>query len=68
MVIGRLLIQESLLPESQLSGIYRLVHQRLSDKAAAVTGTEEYENGYWTGTEVFYPGRELAEWRRRVLD
>src|SRR6185436_6434951 len=42
--------------------------QRLSNKATAVAGTEEYENGYWTGTEVFYPGRELAEWRRRILD
>src|SRR6185436_16219038 len=42
--------------------------QRLSNKATAVAGTDEYENGYWTGTEIFYPGRELAEWRRRILD
>jgi cellulose synthase operon protein C len=68
MVIGRLLIEEGLLPETNLTSIYRLVHQRLSNKAQAVFGTEEYEQGYWSGTEFFYPGRALAEWRRRLLD
>jgi Tfp pilus assembly protein PilF len=68
MVIGRLLIEEGLLPESNLNSIYRLVHQRLSNKATAVFGTEEYEEGYWSGTEFFYPARSLAEWRRRLLD
>jgi predicted Zn-dependent protease len=66
--IGRMLIEENLLPESALGGIYRTIHQRLSDIAASVFGTPEYENGYYTGTQFVYPARELAEWRKLLID
>jgi tetratricopeptide (TPR) repeat protein len=68
LAIGTLLIEESLLPESSLTGFYRLIHQRLSDIAAATSGTAEYENGYWSGSRFVYPARELAQWRRRLMD
>jgi hypothetical protein len=68
LAIGRLLIEENLLPENTLASIYRTMHQRLSDFASAVFGTSAYENGYYTGTEYFYPARELADWRKRFLD
>jgi len=68
LVIGRMLIEENLLSENALGGIYRGVHQRLSDLASAVFGTPAYENGYYTGGEFVYPARELAEWRKRVID
>jgi cellulose synthase operon protein C len=68
LAIGRLLIEESLLPENALGSVYRTIHQRLSDAAAAVFGTPEYENGYYNGTEFIYPARELADWRKRLLD
>lgn len=68
LAIGRLLIEESLLPESVLGGIYRTVHQRLSDVAAGVFGTPQYEDGFFNGTEFVYPARELADWRKRLLD
>ncbi|MCI0486123.1 MAG: hypothetical protein L0229_05935 [Blastocatellia bacterium] len=66
--VGRLLITENLLPATQLSGIYRVVHKRLSDVAAAVFGLPEYENGYWTGSDYVYPAQDLSYWRRRFLD
>ena len=68
LVIGRMLIEEGLLPESNLASIYRTMHQRISDLAASVLGTPAYENGFYTGSEYFYPGRELAEWRKRLTD
>lgn len=67
-VVGRMLIEESLLPDAQLASIYRTLHQRLADRAASVFGTSEYENGYYAGTEYVYPARELAEWRHRFVD
>jgi predicted Zn-dependent protease len=66
-VIGRMLIEEKLVPESMQASIYRMVHQRLSDIAAAVFGTAEYENGYYSGEEFVYPARQLGEWRRLLL-
>jgi len=68
LAIGRLLIEEGLLPENVLGGIYRTVHQRLSDVAAGVFGSPQYENGFFNGTEFIYPARELADWRKRLLD
>ena len=67
-VIGQLLIQEALLSEAALASVYRTVHQRLSDQAAAVFGTSEYDNGFYNGGEYVYPARALAEFRRRFLD
>jgi len=68
LVIGRMLIEEELLPESNLASLYRTMHQRFSDLAASVLGTPAYENGFYTGSEYFYPGRELAEWRKGLTD
>ncbi|HTF38140.1 MAG TPA: tetratricopeptide repeat protein, partial [Blastocatellia bacterium] len=68
LVIGRMLIEEDLLPESTLASIYRTMHQRISDLAAAVLGTPAYENGYYSGSEYIYPARELADWRKRLVD
>jgi Tfp pilus assembly protein PilF len=68
LIIGRMLIEENLLPENTLASIYRTMHQRLSDLAWAVIGTPQYENGYYSGTEFVYPARELADWRKRLID
>ncbi|HJZ67024.1 MAG TPA: tetratricopeptide repeat protein [Blastocatellia bacterium] len=68
LTIGRMLIEENLLPENTLGGIYRGVHQRLSDLASSVFGTPAYENGHYNGTEFVYPARELSEWRKRLID
>ena len=68
LVIGRLLIEEELFPEAALGAIYRTMHQRISDLASAVLGTPAYENGFYTGSEYFYPARELADWRKRLID
>jgi len=68
LAIGRLIVDEGLLPENTLGSIYRTVHQRLSDVAAAVMGTSEYENGFYNGTEYVYPARELADWRKGLVD
>ncbi|HET9533198.1 MAG TPA: hypothetical protein VFQ92_22780, partial [Blastocatellia bacterium] len=68
LVIARMIIDESLLPDPLLSGLYRLMHQRLSDLAAAVFGTSQYENGYYSGSEYIYPAQGLADFRRRLLD
>ena len=68
LIIGRMLIEEDLLPENTLASIYRTMHQRLSDLASAVIGTPQYENGYYSGTEFVYPARELAAWRKRLID
>ena len=68
LVIARLVIEEGLLPESVLGSIYRTEHQRLTNMAAAVFGTDEYENGYWNGVEYFYAPRALADWRRRFIN
>src|SRR5262249_29319917 len=66
--IGRMLIEEKLVPEPMQASIYRMVHQRLSDEAASVFGTPEYENGYYSGGQFVYPAKQLAEWRRKLLD
>jgi tetratricopeptide (TPR) repeat protein/lipopolysaccharide biosynthesis regulator YciM len=68
LVIGRMMIDESLMADSALAPVYRSMHQRLSDQAQAVFGTSQYENGYWNGTEFIYPAKELSEFRRRLLD
>jgi predicted Zn-dependent protease len=68
MIIGRMLIEESLLPENTLASIYRTMHQRISNLASAVLGTSAYENGYYSGGEFLYPARELAVWRKRLVD
>jgi predicted Zn-dependent protease len=68
LTVGRTLIAENLLPESSLAVIYRSMHQRLSDLAAAVFGTPEYEDGYFNGNDYVYPAKELADWRRRFVD
>ncbi|HEY7543670.1 MAG TPA: tetratricopeptide repeat protein [Blastocatellia bacterium] len=68
LAVGRMLIDENLLPESALTPVYRSVHQRLTAQAQSVFGTPEYENGYWNGTEYIYPAKELSEFRRRLLD
>lgn len=66
--VGQMIIEENLLPESALAGMYRAVHQRISDMAQSVFGTSRYEDGYWNGTEYFYPARELADFRRQLMD
>ena len=68
LVIGRMLIEEELLPENTLAGVYRTMHERFSNLAAAVLGTSAYENGYYVGSEYIYPARELADWRKRLTD
>jgi tetratricopeptide (TPR) repeat protein len=68
LTVGRMLIESNLLPEASLASIYRTMHQRLSDAAAAVFGTPEYEDGYFNGSEYVYPAKALADWRRRFLD
>ena len=68
MIIGRMLIEENLLPENTLASIYRTMHQRISDLASAVLRTPAYENGYYSGGEYLYPARELAVWRKRLVD
>ena len=68
MIVGRMLIEESLLPENMLASIYRTMHQRISNLASAVLGTPAYENGYNNGGEYIYPARELAVWRKRLVD
>ena len=68
LVIGRMLIEEELLPETTLASIYRTMHQRVSDLASGVLGTPAYENGFYSGSEYFYPARELADWRKRLID
>ncbi|MEW6211619.1 MAG: tetratricopeptide repeat protein [Acidobacteriota bacterium] len=68
LAIGRMLIDEKLLPESALGPVYRTVHQRLSAQAQAVFGTPQYYDGYWNGTEYIYPAKELSDFRRRLLD
>ncbi|HSB11064.1 MAG TPA: tetratricopeptide repeat protein [Blastocatellia bacterium] len=68
LTIGRMLIEETLLPEDTLASIYRTVHQRLSDLASAVFGTPEYENGYYSGGQYVYPARELADFRKLLID
>jgi predicted Zn-dependent protease len=68
LTIGRMLIEESLLPEASLASIYRTMHQRLSDAATAVFGTSEYEDGYFNGNQYIYPAKALADWRRRFVD
>jgi predicted Zn-dependent protease len=67
-VLARMLIDERLLPEVGLAPIYRTVHQRLSDTAAAVFGTDQYDNGFYNGDRWIYPTRELAEWRKIFVD
>ena len=67
-VIGRMLIEEGLLPEASLAGVYRTINQRITDMAASVFGTSEYDNGYFTGTDYFYPAQEMRDWRRRFVD
>jgi tetratricopeptide (TPR) repeat protein len=57
--VGKLLIDEDLLPEASLASIYRALHQRFSDQAAATFGTSGYEYG---------PARQLADFRRRFVD
>lgn len=57
--IGQLLIDENLLPEAAQASIYRAIHQRLSDQAAAVFGTSNYNYG---------PARELGDFRRKFVD
>jgi predicted Zn-dependent protease len=66
--IGRMLIEEKLVPDAMQGSIYRLVHQRLSDMAAAVFGTAEYDSGYYSGNEFIYPAKQLSQWRRKLLD
>ena len=68
LVIGRMLIEEDLLPESVLAIIYRALHQRMSDLAASVLGTPAYENGFYNVSAYFYPARELASWRKGLID
>ena len=68
LVIGRMLVEEELLPENTLGSIYRTIHQRLSDIASSVLGTPAYENGFYSGSEYIYPARELADWRKDLLD
>ncbi|HXG66499.1 MAG TPA: tetratricopeptide repeat protein, partial [Blastocatellia bacterium] len=67
-LLSTFLIEEDLLPEAGRAAVYRLHHQRLSDKAAAVFGTSEYEDGYYDVDGYFYPAQALAEWRKRFLD
>ncbi|HKA22430.1 MAG TPA: tetratricopeptide repeat protein [Blastocatellia bacterium] len=68
LVIGRMLVEEQLLPENTLGSIYRTIHQRLSDIASSVLGTPAYENGFYSGSEYLYPSRELANWRKNLID
>lgn len=68
LVVGRLVVEEGLLPEPALAGFYRVIHERMSRMAKAVAGTPEYEDGYSTPSGYFYPARELSEWRRRLVD
>ncbi len=68
MDIGLLIIDERLLPESQLLPVYRAIHQKYADAAAATFGTPEYEDGTTFNNSYIYPARDLSEWRRKFLD
>jgi hypothetical protein len=68
MKIGRLVVEDHLLPESQLLPIYRTIHQKYADAATATFGTSEYEDGTYVGGVFVYPARDLGEWRRNFLD
>ncbi len=66
--IGEMLIDERLIPDNQLASVYRTLHDRLADMAAAVFGTSDYEDGYWNGSRQVYPAQELDQFRRKLLD
>src|SRR5262249_27783014 len=67
-VIGRAIIEERLLPESYLASIYRVIHTRMSDLAAALVGTPEYDGGLQVEGQYIIPSQALAELRRQYLD
>jgi predicted Zn-dependent protease len=67
-VVSRMLIDESLLSDAALGPIYRTVHQRFSEAASRVFGTEQYDGGYYDGNTWVYPAKDLAEFRKRFID
>ena len=66
--IGRTIVDENLLPESAMAGIYRAMHRRFVDIANATFGTPEYDGDYDTGETSVSPARDLSEFRHRFLD
>ena len=67
-VIGRTIIEEQLLPDAHLASIYRVIHTRMSDLAAALVGTPEYDGGLQVEGQYIIPSQALAELRRQYLD
>src|SRR5262249_55759159 len=66
--IAMMLIDEKLLSDTALAPIYRAVHQRYADAAAAGFGKQQYDDGYYDGNRWSYPGKDLAQFRRTFLD
>jgi predicted Zn-dependent protease len=66
--IGRLIVDENLLPENAMTGIFRAMHRRFVELANATFGTPEYDGDYFTGEETVNPARDLSEFRHRFLD
>lgn len=68
LLIGKLIIEEKLLPAAALSGIYRTLHQRYTELAVSTFGTPEYEDGLTFNGAFVNPGRDLSEFRRDYID
>ena len=68
LTIGRLVVEEDLFPAELLTTFYRSIHKRMSELAAGVAGTPEYDDGYQVGASYFYPARDLAQFRKRLAD
>lgn len=65
--LGRSIIWEELLPEASLGDIYRMIHRRMSNSAAATWKRSEYSSSYWTGSAEF-SSSDLRGWRRHFVD
>jgi predicted Zn-dependent protease len=66
--IGKEIIDDNLLPENAMAGVFRAMHRRYVDIANATFGTPEYDGDYYTGETSVSPARDLSEFRHRFLD
>jgi hypothetical protein len=66
--IGKAIVDNNLLPENAMAGIFRAMHRRYVDIANATFGTPEYDGDYYTGETNVSPARDLSEFRHHFLD
>jgi predicted Zn-dependent protease len=66
--LGQKIVDENLLPENAMAGIFRAMHRRYVDIARATFGTPEYDGDYFTGETNVSPARDLSQFRHRFLD